>query len=82
MRRISIGALCRLLLDAARPSRGRPSPPCRESSVETVAHAFDPQFAKNRFLYVACTYRSGAFTLRKRLARLHEDTRTPEQNRM
>jgi glucose/arabinose dehydrogenase len=38
--------------------------------------ALDPQFAKNRYVYVAYSYRSGAFTLRNRLVRLREDSKT------
>lgn len=38
--------------------------------------AIDPQFAQNRFLYVAYSYRSGVFTTRNRLVRLREDAMT------
>ncbi|MGE5215600.1 MAG: PQQ-dependent sugar dehydrogenase [Chloroflexota bacterium] len=38
--------------------------------------ALDPQFAKNRYVYVAYSYRSGAFALRNRLVRLREDPKT------
>jgi glucose/arabinose dehydrogenase len=38
--------------------------------------ALDPQFANNRYVYVAYSYRSGAFTLRNRLVRLREDGKT------
>ncbi len=38
--------------------------------------ALDPQFAQNRFVYVAYTYRTGVFTLRNRLARLREESKT------
>ena len=38
--------------------------------------AIDPQFAQNRFVYVAYTYRSGIFQLRNRLVRLREDANT------
>ena len=36
----------------------------------------DPQFGRNRFVYVAYTYRAGAFQLRNRLVRLREDAQT------
>lgn len=35
--------------------------------------ALDPQFAQNRFVYVAYTYRTGVLTLRNRLVRLREE---------
>jgi glucose/arabinose dehydrogenase len=38
--------------------------------------AVDPQFAKNRFIYVAYTYRSGSFAMRNRLVRLREDLKS------
>jgi glucose/arabinose dehydrogenase len=38
--------------------------------------ALDPQFAQNRFVYVAFTYRTGVLTLRNRLVRLREDGKT------
>ena len=38
--------------------------------------ALDPSFTKNRFVYVAYTYRTGVFTLRNRLVRLREDGKT------
>jgi glucose/arabinose dehydrogenase len=38
--------------------------------------AVDPQFSKNHYLYVAYSYRAGAFTTRNRLARLREDAKT------
>jgi glucose/arabinose dehydrogenase len=38
--------------------------------------ALDPSFAKNRFVYVAYTYRTGVLTLRNRLVRLREDGKT------
>lgn len=38
--------------------------------------ALDPQFSKNRYLYVAYTYRNGAITLRHWLVRLREDSKT------
>jgi glucose/arabinose dehydrogenase len=38
--------------------------------------ALDPQFAKNRYIYVAYSYRGGTFTLRNRLVRLREDAKT------
>jgi len=38
--------------------------------------ALDPQFAKNRYIYVAYSYRTGAFALRNRLVRLREDPKT------
>lgn len=37
--------------------------------------AVDPQFSQNRFLYVAYSYRVGAFSLRNRLVRLREDVK-------
>jgi len=37
--------------------------------------AVDPQFLQNRFLYVAYSYRIGAFSLRNRLVRLREDVK-------
>ena len=37
--------------------------------------AVDPQFSQNRFLYVAYSYRIGAFSLRNRLVRLREDVK-------
>jgi hypothetical protein len=37
--------------------------------------AVDPQFLQNRFLYVAHSYRVGAFSLRNRLVRLREDVK-------
>jgi glucose/arabinose dehydrogenase len=38
--------------------------------------AVDPQFAQNRFVYAAYTYRTGVFQLRNRLVHLREDLRT------
>jgi len=38
--------------------------------------ALDPSFTKNRFVYVAYTYRTGVLTLRNRLVRLREDGKT------
>jgi glucose/arabinose dehydrogenase len=38
--------------------------------------AVDPHFSQNRFVYVAYSYRAGAFTVRNRLARLREDPTT------
>ena len=38
--------------------------------------ALDPNFAKNRYLYAAYTYRSGVFSLRNRLVRLREDAKS------
>jgi glucose/arabinose dehydrogenase len=38
--------------------------------------AVDPQFAKNRYIYVAHTYRSGAFAMRNRLVRLRDVPKT------
>lgn len=38
--------------------------------------AIDPNFAENRVVYVAYTYRSGVFSLRNRLVRLREDAKT------
>lgn len=38
--------------------------------------AIDPQFSQNRFVYVAYSYRSGAFSTRNRLVRLREDPKS------
>ena len=38
--------------------------------------AIDPQFARNRFVYVAYSYRTGVFQLRNRLVRLREDAKS------
>ena len=38
--------------------------------------AIDPHFSQNRFIYVAYSYRAGAFSIRNRLARLREDPKT------
>lgn len=38
--------------------------------------AIDPQFSLNRFVYVAYSYRSGAFSTRNRLVRLREDAKS------
>lgn len=38
--------------------------------------AIDPSFGQNRFVYVAYTYRTGAFQLRNRLVRLRDDQKT------
>jgi glucose/arabinose dehydrogenase len=35
----------------------------------------DPQFSSNRYIYVAYSYRAGAFTIRNRLVRLREDAK-------
>jgi len=38
--------------------------------------AIDPQFAQNRFVYVAYSYRTGVFGVRNRLVRLREDPKS------
>jgi glucose/arabinose dehydrogenase len=38
--------------------------------------AIDPQFSQNRFVYVAYSYRNGAFSTRNRLVRLREDPKS------
>ena len=38
--------------------------------------AIDQQFSQNRFIYVAYSYRSGAFSTRNRLVRLREDAKS------
>lgn len=38
--------------------------------------ALDPQFGQNRFVYAAYTYRTGIFTLRNRLVRMREESKT------
>lgn len=38
--------------------------------------AIDPQFAQNRFVYVAYSYRTGVFSVRNRLVRLREDSKS------
>jgi glucose/arabinose dehydrogenase len=38
--------------------------------------ALDPRFDRNRFVYVAYSYRTGIFTLRNRLVRLREDRKS------